>query len=109
MIKTIVRILILLLISVALGWGTSLLIQRLPQASAARQFNGERPTIGNGAPQGNPLQGFRGDREREEGGGSIIPSLIGIFKNIILFAVGTLIIVALSKLIPKKTAQAEAP
>lgn len=111
MIKTIVRTLILLLIAVALGWGTYLLIQHLPQASATRQFNGERPTIGNGAPQGNPPQGFRGDRERDgEGEGvSIIPSLIGIFKNVILFAVGTLIIVVLSKLIPKKAAQAEAP
>ena len=109
MIKTIVRILILLLIAIALGWGTYLLIQHLPQTSATRQFDGERPTIGNGAPQGNPPQGFRGDRERDGEGGSIIPGLIGIFKNVILFAVGTLIVVALSKVIPKKAAQAETP
>ena len=108
MIKTIVRTLILLVISVALGWGTYLLIQQSPQASATRQFNGERPTFENGTTLGNPPQGFRGDRDEGEGFG-IVPSLIGIFKNIVLFAVGTLVVVALSKLIPKKAAQAEAP
>ncbi len=45
----------------------------------------------------------------DEGGGSFLTSLMGILKNLILFAVGTLIIGVLSKLIPKKAAQVEGP
>lgn len=105
MIKNIARTLILLLIAVALGWGTFLLIQRLPQASATGRFDGERPAFSDDNARPNPPQGFRGDDERGfegRGGFGVITSVISIFSHLFLFAAATFLIVIFGKLIPKK-------
>ena len=114
MIKSIVRTLILLLIAVALGWGTYLLIQRSPQASAAGGFGGERPVFGDGAPRGNPPQGFRGDDGggfEGRGGFGAIAGIFSIAGHLVLFAATTFLIVIFGKLIPKKpkTVEADTP
>lgn len=110
MIKTIFRILIILLITFALGWGSYLLIQSSPQVSTAGGFGGERPAFGDNEARTNPPQGFRGDDRGEfegRGGFGAIGSIISILMHLFLFAVGTFLIVVLSKIIPKRPQKVE--
>ncbi len=109
MIKTILRTLIILLIAAALGWGTWLLIQRSPQASAAGGFGGERPAFSDDA-RPNPPAGFRGAEGGFEGreGFGAIGNLVSVLTHLILFAVATFLVVVLGKILPKKPKTIEA-
>lgn len=102
--KTIFRTLIILLITGVLGWGTYLLIQSSPQASAGGGFGGERPGFSDDGTRPNPPQGFRGEGGEFEGrvGFGAIGGMISMVGHTILFAAVTFLIAVFGKLLPKK-------
>ena len=108
--KTILNTLVILLITAALGWGTYLLIQRSPQASAAGGFGGERPGISDGGTPRTRPEGFRGEEGEFEGRESFgaIGGIVSMVGHIILFAAVTFLFAVFGKLLPKKNKTVEA-
>jgi hypothetical protein len=101
MLKVIGRTLIILLVAVAIGWGSSLLIQNSSQTFTR---SGEHPDIGNEegfAPGGNFPPGA--DEGTQDGSGERGGGFNGILGHLALFAVITVILVGITKLFAKKS------
>lgn len=111
MIKAITRTLFILVLAIAIGLGTYWIIQNLSQSAlAVGEFRdgGRRPGNDQGLqPGANFPQGFREGGEegfRGRGAFGLIVGFVSMAGHILLFAVMTLIVVGIGRLIPKKTA-----
>jgi len=109
MLKTLLRTLVILAVAIAIGWGSVLIIDHGTGTASRGGFQiagrtGPGDFQGGDAPQPGSREGGEGG---ERGGFGLLGGLIGMAGRVVLFAVVTLIVVGIGRMLAKRSGPAE--